>query len=220
VLRTRRSGGKRPAATRARRRGGGERRRDNKNELGCSKLDADGTRTSRSARRTLRWAPGAAAATGDGAQRDAAAVKVRRRRAVGAEHGQPNKPHQRVPYHTADPRRDVGACERRRRHEPRRRRGPRRRRRCAARVRAAAARGLGVGRCRAGGALNRGVGPPGTRAHGTDAESEFNPSSTPARPRARRGARRKLTRGPRASEAAGGGELRWAGGEPRAAAVG
>jgi hypothetical protein len=57
----------------------------------------------------------------DGAQRAAAAVKFRRRRAVGAEHGGANEPHRRVPYHTADPRSDGGAGERRRRHEPRRR---------------------------------------------------------------------------------------------------
>jgi hypothetical protein len=56
----------------------------------------------------------------------------------------------------------------------------------------------------ADGAINRGMGSPGERARGTDAESEFHPTSTPARSQAWRRARKTQTRGPRVSETAGG----------------
>jgi hypothetical protein len=83
--------------------------------LGCSVRCGNSTRTTASALRTQRWAPGVATAERGGARRAAVAGQVRRARERAVKRGIARRTHQRAPHlHARLPKRFT-AAERRRR---------------------------------------------------------------------------------------------------------
>jgi hypothetical protein len=83
--------------------------------LGCSVRCGNSTRTTASALRTQRWAPGVATAERGGARRAAVAGQVRRARERAVKRGIARRTHQRAPHLHARLLKRFTAAERRRR---------------------------------------------------------------------------------------------------------